>query len=178
MIILLMIGGIILKLEVVITSIVTLLGAGIGSWIAIKGNFNLYNKQTKSSEMKTNYILKRNLRGIDQKLERLIFFNEAMENGDFQDFEVEADFASDIEKIESFISNIDSLDYHNFSMSYIKDLQELLHFLDRVMEECKTNIKYHGMEEFSTANIESKSKSAQSMCREVIAMIDKEILKK
>lgn len=117
-----MIGGIILKLEVLVTSIVTLLGAGFGSWIAIKGDFNLYTKQTKFHEIKTNFILKRNLRGIHQKLGSLIFLSGAMEEG-------------------------------------------------------KTNIKYMDMEDFMVLSIISKCESAQSMCREVIAIIDKEIQK-
>jgi hypothetical protein len=44
-----MIGGIILKLEVLVTSIVTLLGAGFGSWIAIKGILiYILNKQNST----------------------------------------------------------------------------------------------------------------------------------
>lgn len=163
--------------ELLITSLIALSGVYLGSWLSGRGNQKLHNKQTRANEIKTNYILVRNIRSIEKRLERLSFFYEAMDRGSFQEFNLDEDFQTGIEKIEYFMENIDSLDYHHFSMSYIKELQELLHFLDNVVEESYTYLNYDGMEDYYT-DVHSKINNAKLMCRDFVTVIVKDIEKK
>ncbi|KQU22157.1 hypothetical protein ASG65_20795 [Bacillus sp. Leaf13] len=134
--------------ELLITSLVTLVGVFLGSWWATRGTQKLQNEQTKTYELKTNFILIRNIRSIQNRLDRLQFFYEAEQQGAFQDFGLNEDLKDGLEKVEYFMGNIDSLDYHHFSMKYIAELQDFLHSMDKLIEESHTYLKYNGMDDY------------------------------